>query len=198
MLLQEWCATVERRLPFRTNPVSSSQTTSDSLHFFPDYNVHLQSTECAILYHKELCVTTLDIQQDNNTHSKTLQMCGIILHSGSKDYGIYSVYRTGTADACDIFKYNFECDHIIIGGDFNIHHPLWGSTNSSSKSTQFVEFLNNSKFKLLNKQTPTRIDPHNNTLTNIDLSLSTFDIPKISWQINQHNHDPKYLITSKS
>ena len=96
VLLQEWSAT------FRENSLHpNSNTTTTTVNFpkqyFPEYKIHYHSTECAIMYHKELCVTPLPEPLVNNTFRNSrnkLQVCGIILHTGSIDYNIYSVYRT--------------------------------------------------------------------------------------------------------
>ena len=125
-------------------------------------------------------------------HRQNFHICGIILHSEHTDYGIYSVYRPQSADPTQIFSYPFECDKYIIGGDFNIHHELWGSKHSSSKGTQFVNVLNQSNLNLLNKQTPTREDPSTFTQSAIDLTLVTTNIPKVDWSVHQHNHNPSF------
>ncbi|GBN26058.1 hypothetical protein AVEN_122817-1 [Araneus ventricosus] len=44
---------------------------------------------------------------------------------------------------------------VFIFGDFNLHHPLWGSDKSSPLSNDFVEWLQNSSFVLLNSSNPT-------------------------------------------
>ena len=124
---------------------------------------------------------------ESSKHSATLQICGGVTLSRM----IYNVYKTGKANPSDIFKLQHETNKVIICGDFNIHHPLWGSDGSSPTSNTFVDYLNNSNLRLLNKQTPTRIDPRNKSLTHIDLSLASLDIDNINWSINQHNHDPK-------
>ena len=161
VLLQEWCATVREDITTDTDP---DQTVQFPLQFFPNYHAHYHSAECAILYHKDLCVTPLnDTQERQQCHSKTLQKCGIIIHSDTKDYEIYSVYRTRLANPNDIFKLNNISDYTIISGDFNIHHSLWGSKHYSTLSNDFVGLLSHSKYQLLNTPSPTRIDPRNET-----------------------------------
>ncbi|GBM15334.1 hypothetical protein AVEN_210957-2 [Araneus ventricosus] len=44
---------------------------------------------------------------------------------------------------------------VFIFGDFNLYHPLWGSDKSSPLSNDFVEWLQNSSFVLLNSSNPT-------------------------------------------
>ena len=138
--------------------------------FFPNYLVHFHSTETAVLYHKGLCVTPLS-PQDNylkTNHRDNFHICGIILHSQTSDYGIYSVYRPQKADPNQIFQYQFETDR-KYWGDFNIHHPLWGSDRNSKQSSDFLNCptQSNQNFKPTNS---TRLDPRNSTLTCIDIT----------------------------
>ncbi|GFU64550.1 RNA-directed DNA polymerase from mobile element jockey [Trichonephila clavipes] len=46
-------------------------------------------------------------------------------------------------------------DPVFIFGDFNLHHPMWGSNHTSPYSEFFVEWLTNSHFILLNTDVPT-------------------------------------------
>ena len=110
VLLQEWSATLRQKTPPKTDPTQENNNILFPTKYFPDYNVHFHSTETAILYHKDLCVTPLPEQSDYNTpnHRENFHLCGIVLYSGRIDYGIYSVYRPKKATATQIFKYNFE------------------------------------------------------------------------------------------
>ena len=195
MLIQEWCVTVRR------NMVDESVTMSNSQHqkfprfpteYFPDYKVHYSSTECAILYHKDLSITPIEYNKKYHCypHRNNFHVCGIILHTPKIDYSIYSVYRPKIADPNQIFTYPFHSDHVIIGGDFNLHHSLWGSEQDSPKSSSFVNLLNESQFQLLNSKTPTRSDPSRNKLSCIDLTLSSHNIIKENWYVNQASYRP--------
>lgn len=46
-------------------------------------------------------------------------------------------------------------DPIFIFGDFNLHHPMWGSNHISQYSNEFVTWLTDSNFILLNHSVPT-------------------------------------------
>ena len=186
VLLQEWSAN-------KRSKVTEKENICFPKNFFPNYSAHFHSTECAILYHKGLCITPLPPQEEylHPNHRKNFHICGILLHSQTTDYAIYSVYRPQSADPNQLFKYNFDSDHVILGGDFNIHHPLWGSDNANKKGSNFVNMLTVSKFQLLNSQTPTRIDPKNDTLSCIDLSLASHNISNIKWKVDHNNHNPQ-------
>ena len=184
-LIQEWSAN-------KRQTVTDQDSITFPKRFFPNYSVHFHSTECAVLYHNGLCVTPLPPQPNyvKPTHQNNFHICGIILHSQTTDYGIYSVYRTQTADPCQIFSYQWETDHIIIGGDFNIHHPFWGSNKANSISNEFLDTLTQSNLQILNSPTPTRLDPRFKTLSCIDLTLTSHNIPLPNWQVDQIHHDP--------
>ena len=74
---------------------------------------------------------------------------------------------------------------MIIGGDFNLHHPLWGSANCSPESVEFVNHLSESQFQLVNSKTPTREDPSGQNSSCIDLTLITPNVHKKEWFVNQ-------------
>ncbi|GFX31491.1 putative RNA-directed DNA polymerase from transposon BS [Trichonephila clavipes] len=44
---------------------------------------------------------------------------------------------------------------MIIFGDFNLHHPMWGSNHISRYSNEFVEWITDSNLVLLNTTVPT-------------------------------------------
>ena len=117
VLLQEWSAVKRVQL-------NDSDSKIFPRKFFPNHFAHFLSTETAILYHKGLCVTPLNSPPEylHPDHRLNFHICGIILHSQTTDYGIYSVYRPKKADPNQIFSYIWD-DNILIGGDFSIRHP---------------------------------------------------------------------------
>ncbi|GBM75283.1 hypothetical protein AVEN_214603-2 [Araneus ventricosus] len=64
---------------------------------------------------------------------------------------------------------------VFIFGDFNLHHPLWGSDKSSPLSNDFVEWLQNSSFVLLNSSNPTYAT-HTGSASRLDLSICSASI----------------------
>ncbi|GIY31590.1 hypothetical protein CEXT_566341 [Caerostris extrusa] len=67
-----------------------------------------------------------------------------------------------------IFQYSKNANFYF--GDFNLHHPFWGGKTSTPKSEEFLDWLNQSHFSILNTSTPTHIT-HNFTSSVIDLTL---------------------------
>ncbi|GBM58404.1 hypothetical protein AVEN_63767-1 [Araneus ventricosus] len=64
---------------------------------------------------------------------------------------------------------------VFIFGDFNLHHPLWGSDKSSPLSNDFVEWLQNSSFVLLNSSNTTYAT-HTGSASLLDLSICSASI----------------------
>ena len=59
---------------------------------------------------------------------------------------------------------------VLILGDFNLHHPLWGSAVSSRSSENFVHWLSTGDYCILNTSDVTHVSP-NGSSSLIDLSL---------------------------
>lgn len=187
VLIQEWSATI------RTSTLAESRRHSGTrfpLEFFPGFKVHCFSTQTAILYNEDLSVTPLPIepQYDRTDPNQNFHVCAIIVHTAQRDLALYSVYRQKLADPSQIFEYPFHTDHIIIGGDFNIHHELWDSDHSSRKSRDFVDLLTQSKFRLLNNGNPTHNCARTDIFTCIDLSLCSQNVKCHQWDTNQAHY----------
>ena len=98
VLLQEWCATTREDVVLtETNSDCSGHNSVCKFPsgFFPDYHTHFHSTECAILYHKDLCVTPLDrptftADSPTQTYSQAYNVGYIMLVLLTT---IYNVYR---------------------------------------------------------------------------------------------------------
>ena len=75
----------------------------------------------------------------------------------------------------------------IIGGDFNIKHPDWGSSkNPINKGITLRKYIQNEKLQILNGQQPTRWYWHEGILkfSHIDITLATKRIAKtIVWRV---------------
>ncbi|GBM92351.1 hypothetical protein AVEN_34789-1 [Araneus ventricosus] len=72
------------------------------------------------------------------------------------------------------FLYSLNVPTFIFG-DFNLHHPFFGGNSQSSLSENFVDWLNNSDFSMLNTSAPTHIsNPHTSSI--IDLTLCSASI----------------------
>ena len=66
-----------------------------------------------------------------------------------------------------------KAKNFIIGGDFNGHHPLWGSDRTCTNGKIIVENLDYENFVLLNDNSPTHVtlSPNGLSFSNIDLTF---------------------------
>lgn len=60
---------------------------------------------------------------------------------------------------------------LLLLGDFNAHHQLWGCLTSNARGDMFEEFFNSQDLCLLNNKSITYISPATGTSSAIDLSL---------------------------
>ena len=68
-------------------------------------------------------------------------------------------------------------DSSVICGDFNAHHPTWGSAAANSSGSNLVNFLNDGNHVLLNLSIPTHL-----TITD-KIQWSLPDLTMVSWQM---------------
>jgi hypothetical protein len=66
---------------------------------------------------------------------------------------------------------NSNSKNIIIGGDFNSHHPLWGSETESRKGKEVAELITKHDLVLLNDGSVTRLGTNGQRNTMIDITL---------------------------
>ena len=77
---------------------------------------------------------------------------------------------------------------IMILGDFNSHNPLWGSSKLDTNGRTVESFMENNDLALLNDKSPTRLDPHFGTYSNLDLSIVSKELAcSIEWNVLSNN-----------
>lgn len=77
-------------------------------------------------------------------------------------------------------------------GDFNAHHPAWGSRCADSLGRFIAENTLTRKLVILNDGSPTRMNPATGSMSSIDLSLCSDTLaPRLSWRVlsDTHNSD---------
>ena len=79
----------------------------------------------------------------------------------------------------------------MVGGDFNIHHSPWGSHKNTKQGEDFVDTLSHSQLHIINDQSPTRIDPATDKLSNIYLTLISHNIKHTNWKVQHHKHNTR-------
>ncbi|MCP4990549.1 MAG: hypothetical protein GY928_32260, partial [Colwellia sp.] len=197
-LIQEWTLI---RKPYNktTKTYTNRNNVQTKLIFpiekFPNYKVHINSTEQAILYKQNLQITPLNKQPnyDKTNRTKNCHISSIILHHNNIDYSIHSLYKSPGGDITQMFEYETFTDHNIFAGDFNIHHQYWGSDRSTSESEAFMGIIQNTDLRILNAEYPqyTHIHKATKSKSNIDLTMISDSIKCTKWHIlyDQFNKD---------
>ncbi|GBN64540.1 RNA-directed DNA polymerase from mobile element jockey [Araneus ventricosus] len=105
-----------------------------------------------------------------------LEILVVEVHSKNHSFTIVNIYAPHGFNINPIKTFlNSLHTPTFIFGDFNLHHPLWGGNSQSSSSEDFVDWLNNSDFILLNTSTPTHII-NASTYSILDLTLCSASI----------------------
>ena len=164
----------------------SDETVRSLNAFFDDYFIYYKNRVrvgtanpgggVAILVHKTVPHTLLPL----NT---ALEAIAINVKHANKDVSICSLYvpqpRLISLEQLNHLSSQLN-DHRVIMGDFNAHHPSWGSLRVDSAGQMVSNFITLSDNVLLNTGEPTRICPANGTPTHIDLTLAS---PRLSLDI---------------
>ncbi|GBO31639.1 hypothetical protein AVEN_177836-1 [Araneus ventricosus] len=105
-----------------------------------------------------------------------LEVLAVEIQSKNLNFIIINIYTPHGFNIASIKRFLDSLSiPTFIFGDFNLHHPLWGGSSQSSLSENFVAWLNDSDFSLLNTSAPTHItNPHTSSI--IDLTLCSASI----------------------
>ena len=73
---------------------------------------------------------------------------------------------------------------VFIGGDFNSHHPLWGSLRSDARSAHILSFLDRQELAVLNSGEATRFTHPTIAPSVVDLSFCSSELhDNFSWRV---------------
>ena len=148
----------------------------------------------------------IDNARDQNGEVKIeIQMFEIYLSESS--HILANIYSRG----CDLESLNniksfisaqSELKELVITGDFNSHHPLWGAPKSDSHGKAVYDWVEQQDLVLFNDGSPTRLDPARGIFSCLDLTFTSMKLPsKANWQVVRDNwgsdHFP-ILITLKN
>lgn len=90
----------------------------------------------------------------------------------------------------------------VILGDFNCHHPVWGSTRVDNFATRILDLLDSLNICILNDGSPTRRTAPDQNRSAVDLSLCSSSIAsELNWNILPNSHGSDHfpiLITFNS
>ncbi|KAJ8919751.1 hypothetical protein NQ315_006280 [Exocentrus adspersus] len=137
----------------------------------------------AILVQENMPYSTMDINRQGLAQNTQVQ--GILLHSPNVAIiNIYNPPDTRVTTASWRRLVNSLPKPVIITGDFNGHHPMWGCASSNLNGRTIVETLEDTRLIVLNDGTPTRLTPPNQNPSAVDLTLSSSDIAsRTSWRV---------------
>ena len=134
----------------------------------------------------------VDSARDQNGEIK-IETQAFEIYSSGTPHILANIYSRG----CDLESLNklsslisaqSELNELVITGDFNSHHPLWGARRSDSHGRAVFEWVEQKGLVLLNDGSPTRLDPGRGIFTCLDL---TFTSPKLAnrviWQVINDN-----------
>ena len=134
----------------------------------------------------------VDSARDQNGEIK-IETQAFEIYSSGTPHILANIYSRG----CDLESLNklsslisaqSELNELVITGDFNSHHPLWGAQRSDSHGRAVFEWVEQKGLVLLNDGSPTRLDPGRGIFTCLDL---TFTSPKLAnrviWQVINDN-----------
>lgn len=82
----------------------------------------------------------------------------------------------------------------LLLGDFNAHHPLWGSEKASPAGKIIEKILNNNDITILNTGEATHISSFSGKTSSIDLSFSDpRSAAELAWQVLDSTHDSDHF-----
>ncbi|GBN92198.1 putative RNA-directed DNA polymerase from transposon BS [Araneus ventricosus] len=110
------------------------------------------------------------------SHNFNQEILAVEVHFKDFHFIIINLYAPQGLNIENV-KYFFDSFSIpvFIFGDFYLHHPFWGSNRFSPLSNDFVEWLQNSSFILLNSSNPTYA-AYTGSASLLDLSICSASI----------------------
>ncbi|KAK3609526.1 hypothetical protein CHS0354_041577 [Potamilus streckersoni] len=126
------------------------------------------------------------------TENDPCEIMAITIKIGTQNFEIYNIYipplqtQIPTESLQSIIK-NIKQNGILCG-DFNAHHPFWGSNTTNTRGKQIYQLIDNTEMVILNDCSPTRMDPHTGKMSVRDLTIIT---PKLrhdtQWRVLHHS-----------
>ena len=142
-----------------------------------------------------------------NNLTEGLHAVAVDVRFPQRDITIVNVYVTASRylreqDFLDLLS-QLPQDNVILTGDFNAHHPAWGSTNTTPRGTHLLRALGVTSLLLLNDGVPTfgRRTTHAPLpyLSCLDLTFTSPDLFNCaSWQVYFENFTSDHYPTLTS
>ena len=207
-LLQEW-SIIKKTVNINDgfNPYNNEpQDILFPIQFFPLYYVHYHSTECCILYKKDLNIIPIInnryLSHQSINRSSLFHWCSILIKNknNTKSYVLSSIYRSPSFNHLsgntnkDILNINNDINHpFLFVGDINMENMLWGAPINSKLSNDFIDYCNDINFIKLpdpthNNKTSrnTYISPIFHSL-NFKYNIKNLKIIKTEYSYSDHN-----------
>lgn len=139
----------------------------------------------AILIADKLCYQELHF---NHTFNQKIEICGATVSVNNKKVSVVSLYRppnakVTSADYINVFN---QIPHLmVVGGDFNAHHYIWGSSSSNPDGIILTDALEHfANLVVANTGAATRISPPGKNIFAVDLTLLTSELAEsCSWEV---------------
>lgn len=146
---------------------------------------------CMILIRNHIPATIIDPPL---TVGNTIELLGVEITLENSSMKIYNVYRSATKEL-DLHEVTAlaASDRIFIGGDFNAHHPMLGSTSPTNEAGRHIAevLTDNPDITLLNDTTtPTHLHGGRLDLSLINTSLA----PLTKWDLHPTLTSDHYAI----
>ena len=98
----------------------------------------------------------------------------IKISTNSTHYHIVNIYDRGRKCETDFYNALTVYSNLIVVGDFNAHHRLWGNPHTSTKGRNLIEALDNLNLTLHNDKSQTFI--HRRGTSALDLTFTSANI----------------------
>ncbi|WP_179117403.1 endonuclease/exonuclease/phosphatase family protein, partial [Solemya velum gill symbiont] len=162
---EELCLLVQEYSP-RILCLQESNIDNIKGYSLPSYtSVHQGSV--SLLIHNSVPFSTVSLNSEISAIA--LQ---VTLH---KVFTICSIYLSPnqTYTSTDLIKLLDQLPSpCLLLGDFNGHHPLWGSPAPNARGSQVYQFIDSVNYCLLNLPQPTFLSSSHGTFSHLDLSLA--------------------------
>lgn len=153
-------------------------------------NAPVAKGQAAVFVDANLPQHQIDMSQYCNQHH---EIVAVLLKIGVRELVVVSVYerpgyniRSNAAAWIPHLKLTAGKAPVIVGGDFNAMHTMWGYSRDSHKGEEIAEAMTLNGFRLANDvDMPTRIGMHaKQNDTTPDLTWTTRNI-ELEWQITR-------------
>lgn len=134
-----------------------------------------------ILVRNNLKISSVDLSA---FHHLSIEILGVEITFNSYTLLLISVYRhpnksTPSFVFSNVLSLHNKYKYLIIMGDFNAHHPLWGANKSDSAGNFISRAIENHGIRLLNDSSPTFLYSSFGSYSTVDLAMASSSVAPI-------------------